>query len=284
MADPDDPPRLRVATRTARELVSALESAREDLPDSDQVRAVARRFPALPTATPRPSARSFRKAPRAWQLAVLVLALGSIAVAAGMLRDDATPPPPPSGAASPVKRGSVRPRGASPSAVEARTTPSEAMRPHGASFDGGDAPSSAPPELDPAPVAPAHRNAGPTPSVPRDFTGRPREADDETRLSATTRPEPATPLASDEASLLGRAQSVLASEPKLALRLTEQHRRDYPRGRLAQEREMIAIQALVALGRRAQGSARAQQFRSAHPSSVHRRRLDALLPPAHGGP
>jgi hypothetical protein len=81
----------------------------------------------------------------------------------------------------------------------------------------------------------------------------------------------------NESTLLGRAEQLLASNPSAALGLTDQHAKSFPTGALAQEREFIAIQALVALGRRDEAVARAARFRSSFPASAHLRRLDILL-------
>jgi hypothetical protein len=47
------------------------------------------------------------------------------------------------------------------------------------------------------------------------------------------------------------------------------HRQLYPRGTLAQEREVLAIEALSALGRGDAASARAAAFESANPASPY---------------
>lgn len=80
-----------------------------------------------------------------------------------------------------------------------------------------------------------------------------------------------------EVALLGRAQHELVSDPGSALSATEEHARRYPSGALLQEREFIAIQALVRLGRRSEAATRAAQFRSRFPESAHLRRIDILL-------
>ena len=80
-----------------------------------------------------------------------------------------------------------------------------------------------------------------------------------------------------EIALLGRAHQALSSNPARALSLTEQHRRDYPSGALGQESDVIAIEALVALGRTGEAEAAAARFRARYPSSAHLRRLDRLV-------
>jgi hypothetical protein len=82
-----------------------------------------------------------------------------------------------------------------------------------------------------------------------------------------------------ESALLGRAQRALGSNPAVALSLAEQHAADYPSGLLSQEREVIAIQALVALHRTAEAGIRAQAFRARYPGSAHLRRVDRVLTP-----
>jgi hypothetical protein len=56
------------------------------------------------------------------------------------------------------------------------------------------------------------------------------------------------------------ARRALPSDPARALELADNHRALYPRGLLAQEREMIAIDALESLGREAAARARALTF------------------------
>jgi hypothetical protein len=80
-----------------------------------------------------------------------------------------------------------------------------------------------------------------------------------------------------EMAMLGRAQHALATSPAEALARCEEHAAAYPSGALAEEREVLAVDALLRLGRRADASARAERFRTAHPSSAYVRRLDTLL-------
>jgi hypothetical protein len=46
---------------------------------------------------------------------------------------------------------------------------------------------------------------------------------------------------------------------------------------LVQERELVVIDALLRLGRRAEAIARAARFHQQFPTSVHGRRIDVLL-------
>lgn len=90
-------------------------------------------------------------------------------------------------------------------------------------------------------------------------------------------PPPAEPV--PEIELLRRAQDALTASPADALRAAEDHARAYPRGMLAQEREVIAIDALVRLGRRSEAEARAARFRERWPTSAQVRRIDTLVSP-----
>jgi hypothetical protein len=86
-----------------------------------------------------------------------------------------------------------------------------------------------------------------------------------------------TPSTLDEVTLLERAEDALATSPAHALALCDQDASLFPRGLLRQEAEVIAIDALVRLGRHAEADARAASFRKAYPTSTHQRRIDMLL-------
>ncbi len=80
-----------------------------------------------------------------------------------------------------------------------------------------------------------------------------------------------------EVRLLERAQDALRSRPAEALALADDHARRFPRGMLVQEREVIAIEALVKAGRVGEAKARAARFKERFPGSSHTRRVDALV-------
>lgn len=80
-----------------------------------------------------------------------------------------------------------------------------------------------------------------------------------------------------ELALLEAAQSALATSPARALAIAQQHARRFPDGALAQEREVIVIDALVRLDRAPDAEARARRFDARWPSSAHRRRIDVIL-------
>ena len=91
-------------------------------------------------------------------------------------------------------------------------------------------------------------------------------------------PKPPPAIGITETQILRDARLVLDRDPRSALALSEQHRRDYPNGSFVQERELIAITALVKLGRSGEAAERAARFRSAYPSSPYRARLDRIVP------
>ncbi|HKO47830.1 MAG TPA: hypothetical protein VJV79_08905 [Polyangiaceae bacterium] len=79
-----------------------------------------------------------------------------------------------------------------------------------------------------------------------------------------------------EVALLRDAQLALRTQPAEALALAEQHRVLFGRGAMVQERELIAITALVRLGRHTAVLARAAQFERDFPSSPYRKQVSAL--------
>jgi len=87
---------------------------------------------------------------------------------------------------------------------------------------------------------------------------------------------PAT-LVETEAGLVQQAQRALADNPTRALELTDRADDRFPSGALVQEREVVAIEALVQLGRHDDARARAGHFLRRFPGSVHQRHIETLL-------
>jgi hypothetical protein len=111
-----------------------------------------------------------------------------------------------------------------------------------------------------APLAAGKRAAAPLPAATRGVAPHFRAA------------------AANEAALLEKARALLSREPARALALTREHRRRFPRGTLAEEREVIAIEALELLGQKRAASDEADAFGTQYRNSVHRERLQR--PPA----
>jgi hypothetical protein len=154
-------------------------------------------------------------------------------VVGGLSSSPSTPPPSPSG-----HETKPAAHGAAPSDAPAAATPT------------------APVEL---PVEPAA-----APAVSSELPAKRKRA---SVPRAATAPRP------DEAALLRKAQAALQQSPARALELTRRHQASFPQGVLAQEREVIAIEALRRLGRHDAAQARAAAFERRYSGSVHRPRL-----------
>jgi hypothetical protein len=105
-------------------------------------------------------------------------------------------------------------------------------------------------------------------------------------VQPTLQPAKATPSAvsaleepsiADEAKLLEMARSALGSDPALALEYVARHARRHPDGQLSAERELIAVDALLRLGRRSEAEQRAAPRLQQAPGSLYSRRLRQLL-------
>jgi hypothetical protein len=84
-------------------------------------------------------------------------------------------------------------------------------------------------------------------------------------------------LASERA-LLERARVALGrGDATGALEALDRHAARHPSGRLAEEREVLAVQALVSAGRKDEANARAARFHREHPSSAFGSAVDALV-------
>jgi hypothetical protein len=77
----------------------------------------------------------------------------------------------------------------------------------------------------------------------------------------------------EEAELLEKARSLIGSNPAAALRLTAEHSRDFPKGRLHAEADLIAAQSLLGLGKVAAAKQRAQASLSRYPNGLYARQL-----------
>jgi hypothetical protein len=75
-------------------------------------------------------------------------------------------------------------------------------------------------------------------------------------------------LAKERALVQMARTALLQGQSAAALAALDQHAREFPRGRLGEERDALVVQALAAAGRRDEARARAEQFRKAHPKSI----------------
>jgi hypothetical protein len=79
-----------------------------------------------------------------------------------------------------------------------------------------------------------------------------------------------------ELSLLQQAESARGRSSE-ALAILARHEQLYPRGALAQEREILSVEMLLKAGNVAQARARAARFEAQNPGSAHLPRLRSLL-------
>ncbi len=84
-------------------------------------------------------------------------------------------------------------------------------------------------------------------------------------------------LAAERAVLEVARNAVGRGQGAAALAALERHAAEFPRGRLAEEREALWIQALQIAGRSAEARARAERFRARFPKSFLRPAVDATL-------
>ena len=88
-----------------------------------------------------------------------------------------------------------------------------------------------------------------------------------------------------EVELLEKAMAAMkAGDHKGALALTARHATEFQGGALVQEREMLAIEALLKLGKTPEARLKAEEFRRKYPTSSHLLRLDALVGPQSRSP
>ncbi|HYP74461.1 MAG TPA: hypothetical protein VER12_00815 [Polyangiaceae bacterium] len=101
-----------------------------------------------------------------------------------------------------------------------------------------------------------------------------------------TRARRALPSAAAQSSELARERALLDlarhkaahGEPAGVLELAERHRTQFPHGKLGEEREALAIRALLSIGRADEARTRARAFRLAHPHSILLPMIDSAMP------
>jgi hypothetical protein len=125
-------------------------------------------------------------------------------------------------------------------------------------------------------VTDGHRSAAPSRGkTARQELSAPGEIVGEERQAVGTITEPVVPLT--EIELIDRAQRALAHQPAVARQWVDEHMRRFPEGTFVQEREAVAIEALVREGRMVEARTRAIQFRTRFPESAYLRRIEAWL-------
>ncbi|HET7543924.1 MAG TPA: hypothetical protein VFK05_28830 [Polyangiaceae bacterium] len=125
----------------------------------------------------------------------------------------------------------------------------------------------APPATSPVTPAPAPEASGASNSA----------AASGARRALPAIPSQGSELARERAVLdLARADAA-RGEPARVLEQTEQHRAQFPHPKLAEEREALAIRALLSLGRADEAHRRAEAFHRAYPHSLLAPAIDAAL-------
>lgn len=131
-----------------------------------------------------------------------------------------------------------------------------------------------PAAVDPAPVPPTIKTVSPS--------------DLPTAVEPAAKPAPSAPAQgastsatdTEEIALLARAHDALRGSPAESLELCRQHEKKFANGHFSQEREAVAIEALVYLGRRDEAEKRWSSFRTRFPGSSHRVHLESLFAPS----
>jgi hypothetical protein len=138
-------------------------------------------------------------------------------------------------------------------------------------------PAPAPPAPAPvvAPVVSVAPKPDPAPPGVVEDTAEPEEASPVARVEPRVSRE--APVVWNEPQLIERARRALATDPRRALMLTQEHQRRFPAGALGVERDVIAIEALARSGQTAEARRRALLFISSYPRSIHLPRVRALL-------
>ena len=88
---------------------------------------------------------------------------------------------------------------------------------------------------------------------------------------------PARDLVAETAILSPARAALQRGDARAALAVVTAHARRFPNGAMQEERERIAIESLVMLGRTGEARRRAERFRARYPRSVQIRRIDTLL-------
>ncbi len=275
----DEPTRLRLDPETDSELRATLEAARGDHRDDDRIERLALRLgplflppnggggggggaggPAVKAASVAKTATTFATVAKGIALVAVLGAAGTVVV---------------------IERREP----ASIDPAQAATT-SQSPSPH------EDTPSVTPTGPAEPPSEPTSDSVeepvieGDEPTDPRPHPRRDRVIAPEVETLVPPETNPAPPpepqvtsveAVPPEPFLIRTAMVSLGRDPAAALAQADLHARHYPSGAMSDEREVIAIDALVRLGRRAEAEARATRFRGARPSSPSIRRIERIL-------
>lgn len=111
-------------------------------------------------------------------------------------------------------------------------------------------------------------------ATPPDAAPRPDAPRDEPRTPVRADRDPDGPGANPEAQVIERARTALArGRADDALRTLMSHERRFPDGQLAEERDVLLIDAYVATGNLRLARARVEQYQATYPTSIHRTKV-----------
>jgi hypothetical protein len=128
------------------------------------------------------------------------------------------------------------------------------------------------------PVIPLDEPVPPLPSAaPEPPPPRPAARPVEALASATAEPPSEPDSLAQEAALLERARAALGASPAEALALAETHAARFPGGKLAMERELVALDALRRLGRAREARTRGEALLSRAKGGLYEERIHKLL-------
>ncbi len=148
-------------------------------------------------------------------------------------------------------------------------------------FTSAPAPTVAPaaPAVQPAVVAATPAHGSPPPINAALAVASPAPVAQAAPSQAQSSPHPSR--LAEERKLLDDARSgLLQGEPQLAVDRLEMHRALFPDGMLAEEREAMAVEALVRAGRVGEARERAAAFRAHSPQSLFSPTVEAVVSPA----
>jgi hypothetical protein len=135
-------------------------------------------------------------------------------------------------------------------------------------------PPSAPPSVEPTAAPNPAQEIAPVAITPAVRVAPAKAAFPARRTSLTDRTDGRLP----ELALLTRArQSDARGDYTSVLSVAAEHLRNYPTGRLSEEREVLRVKALVGLGRGSEARYIAAQFRHQFPRSVLLQKVDDML-------
>jgi hypothetical protein len=81
-----------------------------------------------------------------------------------------------------------------------------------------------------------------------------------------------------ELALLDEARTRYATDPRETLQVLDEHARRFPKGKLVLERELLALDALKALGRTTEERERAERLVQVVQGTIYERRVRTHLP------